>query len=253
MTEQTIDPAKYASVPVDEAEVPTEVPAQGSGYVPMLPFGIYTGVLPTEIPMAVREDVVDQGDGTQKMVPRWVVHFDRDHPITIEGGPADGHPLTEYVTNVPRQRRDGSLRPSALYFMVREGLNDATPIKAFGDWATILKRHGGKRIRIEVGGSVTCNEEKVRFLTFEQDGAQVTAEDPEGTLGCGARYYTPDIPKGPDGKAVERFSCACGASLRVFNRIERWMKPVGPATGATSGAATVAAGQAVGQPAVNRK
>lgn len=242
-----LDPRQYANVAVDTTEVPTEVPAQGGGFIPNLPFGKYVLRLPTNL-AELSEVFMHQPEGAPSPTPRVKYRFDRDNPLTVVSANQEFHdqPFTETMTNIPRVLRSGDMRPGALYFLLQVGLGDRRQVTKLSDWWEYVNSHAGNVFGAEIGGRASCDEERVRYITVGIAGSDQTEtkEDPMGTPGCGARYYTREIPRDPKtGQAVERFQCACGASLRVFNQIERFVErekmSLGPAG---SGGAGVAAG-----------
>lgn len=61
-----------------------------------------------------------------------------------------------------------------------------------------------------------CNPKNTRYIS---DGAGGSAEDPDGTKGCGTNVYSRDIPR-VNGEAQQKFPCPkCGAVLLAYQNL----------------------------------
>jgi len=77
-----------------------------------------------------------------------------------------------------------------------------------------------------VGWQGQCRDDKVRYIESETGDP---IEDPEGNMGCGKRYYTKAFKQSDEQNQTywaERILCeSCGASIRGFAQIDRFLKP----------------------------
>lgn len=87
-----------------------------------------------------------------------------------------------------------------------------------------------KEIKVDWEYSWYCNPNKPARINDGQNGV-VVCDGQEGRpdqKGCGTRYYQKDIDKQPDEKTGEMvypvtIQCQCGASVRAFGQISRFM------------------------------
>jgi hypothetical protein len=164
-------------------------------------------------------------------VSRLSLRFDRDNPLGVEGGPRDGQTLTTSFSGNPRPRgkKDdpNTVWISDLAYLLAIGLGSkarpATPelLKA------AINTYAGKVIRLEHGLSAHCREDKPRYI-LSADGA-TGIPDPDKITGCGERFYTKDF-KAKDEKGgdiyLDTIQCDCGAVLRGFPNVERFLAPL---------------------------
>jgi hypothetical protein len=226
-----------------------QVPADGklpeiSTYVPNLKPGKYMAKIPDNVAqLIVLKDHQDTEGAPIKQ--RVAVKFDKANPVLIMGGESDGHPLTAYVSNVPRPRGKEKIPVSDLaYYLVHAcGLqvNPRTP----KEWADAIARTGGLIVPIEVGIQANCDKERDVYVDevtadpLDPTKTSVTSKQVAGLKGCGKRYYTRDFHKGgayqdrilcagqvemPDPVTGTTIKIACGASIRGFNQIDRWLQ-----------------------------
>lgn len=209
-------------------------------------------------------------DGQQRTVPRIKWTFDSNAPLVILApGKPDLHeqPCPNVtVTNIPRRRSKKPDVPKVAEstFLLREALQDASPIGSPNDWIQVMARHAGKVVMIQTGLSAFCNDKKKRYVGIpvwpdtvpveQRTQANIglvkeyqSIEDPAGNMGCGLRWYTNDFKvartqDNPLGYVDRRFcwgkkptpehpKTGCGAYLRGFFTVEKWM-PVPAGTGA---------------------
>jgi hypothetical protein len=230
-------------------DVPSSLPEQmgGGGTPPLLP-GTSIFRLPTDIIQCVKtrdevqrdeqgNPIADPRDPTKaQVVQRLSVHFDRDHPLLVVGGEHDGTPQTCLISNSPRNRaRKGEPRilVSDLAYLLRESLNYKGPLTRNSEWVAALQAVQGKIFRAEHGLSAYCNPERVRYINDPADPTFVNAiQDPTGQKGCGGgpekkRLYTSNfkLPAAQGGGWSDIAYCQfCGAKLRGFFQIERYLK-----------------------------
>jgi hypothetical protein len=170
----------------------------------------------------------------QKVIKRLRLKFTRDFPLIVVGGPRDGMPLVcQFTTQpVPRGRKDDPKTAwvSWLAYVLEIGLSDRSRPKTPEALKAAISQYAGKTIRLEHGLSAHCREDKVRWIEVEVPGTTTTQTllDPQGTKGCGKRFYTRDF-KGEDGNFGDSIQCDCGAILRGFEQVERVLPPVGQA------------------------
>jgi hypothetical protein len=230
-----------------------QVPSDGklpeiSSYVPNLPPAKYVVKIPENIAQLITlKDHQEEEGGPVKQ--RVILKFDKNNPVVIMGGEHNEHPLTGYVSNIPRPRGKEKIPVSdmAYYLVDACGLqvNPRTP----KEWVDAVARTGGLLVPIEVGLQARCDVERDVYVDeivsdpLDPSKSSVTSKEVPGLKGCGKRYYTRDFYKG--GAYQDRIPCTgqrkmtdpatgqeitvgCGASIRGFNQIERWLKRDGP-------------------------
>lgn len=193
--------------------------------------------------------IIDAVDVSGKAVleQHLMLKFDRENPLIVVGGPFDGLPAMCTISTLNRKRgkKDDlhAKKVSDMTYFVRKALRDNTLVTFKKDWMPIVNKYVGHQIRLEHGLSAFCDPERTRYV---EDGAGGTVEDPNGNKGCGkgpagkdnARYYSMNfrIPEvnAETGEATgrqvftDRIICVnCGASLRGFFRIEKFLEPLG--------------------------
>lgn len=212
--------------PVVADEVPAEAPEQGRGSIPLLRFGEYQVRLPDDLSKAWQAPKKDKNG-----VTRITLKLDASNPLVVVGGPHDGDILTATVSTIPRPRGQQKQQISDMFYLLRTSFADQTLVSTLRDWKNAIDAHAGQVFRVDVGGTANCREDKVRYIETQnpETGGNATIEDPSGTKGCGKRMYTRDINKLRDeaGNPPEHVYCPqCGAVLRVFNQIERYLPPL---------------------------
>lgn len=223
-----------------------ELPEQGfANTEPVMP-GIYLMTLPQDLAACwvdgnPVENKVPGSPTFGQMVIRPYLKFDKAHPLVIFGGKHDGEPFTATISSNPRARgkKDDPATPyvSDVTYLLVTSLGDKTKYPSLTAQQAAINRHGGKQIRLETGLSAFCSPEKVIYELVEipgepgQDSTFKSVENPDGTRGCGKRWYTRSF-KLDDAQAKEtgeaysdRRYCDCGAYLRGFPQIERFLPP----------------------------
>lgn len=242
-----------------------DLPSQGFGeYLTLLP-GADEFTLPANLAQLWDEfDVKDSWPKSKtfgQTVKRHRIKFTKEAPLVIASGPKKGDTLTATVSGVqrPRGKKDDEATPwvSDLAYLLEIGLNDKSrPTTAQGLKAAINK-YAGKTVRIEHGLSAHCRADKVRYIITgtanpnfnpavpESDANprminEKNTLDPSGKKGCGddskqradgkgkqGRYYTKDFKDPETGEYMDTIECDCGAVLRGFPSIERFLPPIG--------------------------
>lgn len=199
-------------------------------------------------------------------VARKMLKMTKNAPLVVVGGPDDGQPLTWNPSSAPRNRgkADDPKTPwiSELAYLLDVGLQGHLPVaqrvRPTGIDALVaeINKYAGKTVRLETGLSAQCRADKIRYIvveTADADGRPTihVQQDPSGTKGCGARYYTKDF-KNPAGGQVDpatgqpqpmydlEIPCTnqvvdqatgqprvCDSALRGFESVDRILPPVG--------------------------
>lgn len=259
---QTFHPADMSGF-VDEAETSftggaEELPSQGGAATPTVLPGTSLFRLPPNLdqcwqPFDVEKKVggviqtypVGHADAGKPVIEHHLMlKFDSENPVLVEGGPFDGLPLSYLsISTLPRRRGKGDDAPQVadMTYFVRKSLKDASPVVNRKDWIAIVNKHAGAVIRLEHGLSAFCDPARTRYV---EDGAGGTIEDPTGVKGCGKgpggadnkRFYSnsfrvPEVDATgvATGRTVytDRIVCPnCGASLRGFFRVEKFLEPL---------------------------
>lgn len=224
---------------VYQDEIPDELPEQGGSYVPQLPPGSYWFQLPANLAQLwesfdqVNDPVTKQP--LAKPIQRLRLRFSKEAPLVVTAA-ADtalvGSVLVQSVSNAPRVRSKKADQPpvSDMTYLVRESLRDNSPLKSPQDWINVMNQHAGHHFPAEVGRTANCRNDKVRYITDPADPSKAI-EDPTGQKGCGTRVYTQAF-KAKDQQGhdiwIERVTCPkCGAALRGFAQIDRFLKNQG--------------------------
>lgn len=235
-------------------EVPSELPEQmGGSSLPVLMPGISLFRIPSNVAQCVEAfDEEDKAaDGSTIMVPdkanpsvmvpkvtqRLRVKFDKDNPLIVVGNSADdpnaGHPVATQISNQPRNRAKKTEPPNKvadMTYLIRISLADVqSPLSRPKEWLAAILKMAGRVFRAEHGLSAYCNDKKVRYVNDPADASgRGSIEDPDKQLGCGTRAYTKDfrLPKEQGGGFSDLVYCKkCGAKLRGFFQIERFLPP----------------------------
>lgn len=225
-----LDELTLGADPIATDEVPTEnIPEQGGSYIPLLPFTTFQFRLPDDL--AECWEAFEHTDATTGAKTQRVrLRLDASHPLVVVGGPRDGAVMTATISSVPRPRGREKQPIADLFYLLRTSLADKTPIRTQSDWIRAINAHAGRSIWLDLGGSARCDDTRVRYILTvnpEDPESYLAVEDPDGHHGCGHKYYTRDVKRDPEtGQPLERFQCdKCGASLRVFQQIEKFKAP----------------------------
>lgn len=239
----TINNLAFRQEITDDLPPDVELPSQGGGYQPQLPPGTYLLRLPADI-NAVFDlfDIKNEETGKTDQRCRLVCTNGKGYPLVVVGGPHDGETLSQTISNVPRKRskKPDAVAVSDMTYLLRESLKSQDPIRTPADWYNAILKYAGRVFRAETGLQGQCREDKVRYIEetvpSAEDASQLvytgnTIEDPNGTMGCGKRFYTQAF-KGIDPETrqpvwQERVTCpGCGASIRGFAQIDRFLPPL---------------------------
>jgi hypothetical protein len=178
-------------------------------------------------------------------VPRWQLKFDRNSPLVVASGPNAGEPMTATFSSNPRPRGnpedDKTPWVSDLAYFLDIGLNDKSRPTTAEALKARINQYAGKTVRIEHGLSAHCRPDKVRYVIVPlPNGGEQTVQDPKGIKGCGndqerradgkgkkGRFYTRDFKDPETGEYMDTIECDCGAVLRGFPSVERFVPPLG--------------------------
>ncbi len=220
------------------------VPEQRGEFKALLQPGDFLFRLPKNLDLAWAEPF-EANVGDKGKFERIAVQFDPEHPLTVVGAPPAlraanpgviGETVRVRVANAERNRArkgDPAAYVSDMYYLLFEGLGlDGKKPDENMEWIMALNAFAGKEFVAALTWSSFCSERNTRYI---DDGQGGTTEDPDGTKGCGTRYYQSQLPRGEDGLFAERFTCGgkkqvdggtvdCGASLRCFPNLERFRK-----------------------------
>lgn len=240
----TINNLAFRNEITDDLPADMELPAQGGGYQPQLPPGTYLLRLPADI-NAVFElwDLKNEETGKIEQRCRISCTNAKGSPLVVVGGTHDLETLSQSISNVPRKRskKPDAVAVSDMTYLIRESLKNTDPIRTPADWYNVLLKYQGKVFRAETGLQGQCRDDKPRWINetiLGPDGTNYvytgnTIEDPSGTMGCGKRFYTQAFKsinsETREPEWLERITCPspnCGASVRGFAQIDRFLPPI---------------------------
>lgn len=222
-----------------------DLPEQGGARVTLMP-GIDVFRLPANLAqlwaeIGIKDTRQFLGNGSNnptfnQVVLRKKLSLTKNAPLVVVGGHNDGLPMTAVFTTNPRPRgkKDDLKTPwiHDLAFMLESALADKSRPTTPDALVAAVNKYAGHEIRLEHGLSAQCNPEKVRYITVtmpsEKPGGEPTyqsIQDPSGTKGCGSRYYTKDF-RDPETGYEDTLECQCGALLRGFESVERFLPPL---------------------------
>lgn len=216
-----------------------EMPEQGSGFRETLLPGVNIFRLPANLAnlwdmTAVAEDQRPGSPTKGQKILRPMLKCDKNNPLVIVGGKHDGEPFTATFSTNPRARgkKDAAGTPyvSDAAYLHTVALQEKTRPTTITQLIAEINAHAGGEVRLEHGLSAQCRADRVRYIGVEitEDGVTKTIvqEDPEGTKGCGKRYYTKAF-RLEDGSYTDELNCECGARLRGFPQVEKILPPIG--------------------------
>lgn len=207
--------------------------------------------------------IPDPADPTKPQVEQHLLlRMDQENPMVVVGGDYDGLPATATVTTIARRRGKKTDKDAPmvhdLTYLVRTSLADKTPVSLKKEWPAVVNRHAGAIVFLEHGLSANCDPERTRYI---DDGTGSGIEDPDGIKGCGkangkehGRLYSNDfkVSRFQDDRTgsvyntreealeaevpaanikvvqvfVDTVYCkGCGARLRGFFRVEKFLPP----------------------------
>jgi hypothetical protein len=197
-------------------------------FAPTLPEADYEFELPSNL--ANLWDKIELKTGPRAGQERVTLRFSAEDPlrvVTSKDASLIGAVWIGSISNVERNRaRRGEPERlvSDLGFFVKNALKDTSKIASQKDLMVAVNKHAGKRFVAFNEWSANCDPGRTRYVTTSE-GASV--EDPEGKTGCGARYYSSNIPRNEgDGSKADRFSCQCGAALMARGNLVRFRPAV---------------------------
>lgn len=197
----------------DAVELPEEVPEQFGTFTPPPQPGPYRLRLPSNLGkiwdlVDVRSEVVKKKlGGADKAL---IASFSDDFPLIITQSRGDnvGEAFLTRIQVAPRHRGN-DVYVSDMYYFLDKGLgHDMEGCRKWTqkEWAAALMKHPGQEFAASIEWSAFCNPDRVRYIS-DDEGTSI--EDPSGTSGCGANYYTSknQVPKEEDGSYAFRFEC----------------------------------------------
>lgn len=203
------------------------VPDQRGPVIPALPRGDYEFQLPHNLtPNSWKEDEEKKEGGS---VMHYRLQFDADFPlvVTATNVPVEEHSLYRgSISTRPKRRWVGkkgdppAMVSDALY-LYKDALK-GPKINPADDKAVrdgICKVGAGKRFVARVIWETNCSDKKVRYVTGP-DGNSIL--DPEGKMGCKTFYKDGKTVDPTTGAIADRFTCKCGAALRVFPELSNF-------------------------------
>lgn len=217
-----------------------DLPQIGGGRVTLQP-GEDSFRLPIPLPDLWHEIMITRkmDDGTEVKYRHIQLRLDMDHPLVVVGGANDGQPMLASFSSIPRPRgrKDDptTLWISDLAYLIDISLGDKSRPFARGGEAGILaakaiiNRHPGEVIRLYHGLSAQCRDDKVRYI-FKDAESLDTIPDPRELHGCGLSYYTRSfkakVVQPGEPLYDEVIPCKCGAAVRGFESVERFLPPL---------------------------
>lgn len=187
------------------------------GFAPPPQPGKYRFQLPTD--MGAIYDVFDVPEKTPPQRVR--AHFDKDHPLLITQSPKgalNGEPFETRLTNNER-KRGGKGKPVVAsdfdYLLAALGYK-AKP-KSNREYMQLLSQQGGKQFDADLRYSWRCDPK--RDIRVKDNNGQF--QTVVGQPGCGAAYYSEDVPKNADGTTPYEVKCEqCGGMMRAFANLD---------------------------------
>ncbi len=180
-----------------------------------------------------------------QQVPFHMLKLGKDSPLVVEGGPANGEPMTSVFNTIrmprgPFSKRDDPLTPwiHDLAYILEVCLGDTSRPQSVEDLVAQINQHAGGLIRLTIGRKGECRVDAVRYIpqqrTDKASGALVpmsqgfdTVADPSGQKGCGKKYWTKDYA-GAENVYQASVQCdpakgGCGAMIRGFENVEGFL------------------------------
>lgn len=189
----------------------TDLPQFG-GFTPPPPVGTYRFRLPADCSTLYETIDTDKGQRI-KMV------FDSEHPLVIVSAQDPNlinTPFETRISSVERKRGKEGPTVSNLDYLLAATLGEKSRPKNSRAYIEKLRGAAGKEFQAKLSYSWSCAETRPIYAR-NPDG---TTQKVENQMGCGAKYYEQDAPKGPDGKVPYELTCACGAVIRAFANLE---------------------------------
>ena len=187
-------------------------------FTPNLPEGDYEFQLPQKL--SSLWEISNSAKGQ-----RVRLQFSNDEPLRVSNSKTPelvGSAWTGSISNVERNRaRKGEpdRLVSDLGLFMRNALKDQTKVAGQKDLMAVINKHAGAKFVANNEWSAYCNRNKIRYVT-DESGHSV--EDPSGTMGCGANYYSSGLPRNADGSKADRLTCNCGAALMARGNLVRF-------------------------------
>lgn len=195
--------APQTGTPTDWAALPEQ---RGGGYTPLPQPGTYSFKLPANldssfgvVPEALSKAFRVEGQRVE-------ARFDSEHPLLIVGGEHNGERFDSSVNNVEINRApkgQPEVRvPDMAYLLQALGEPSMPQLGANKAFLGALAKHAGKLFTADIEWRAASKDSKTRYI-YDAEGKVV--EDPSGRVGSGKKWYQSQIPRGDDGKLLERF------------------------------------------------
>lgn len=166
--------------------------------------------------------------------------FDDDNPLTVSSSLSEanagevGKTVRTRINNKPRGRGKEKILVSDMTYLQRVLEPTAKP-RTLAELNAIVSRQGGKVFIAALEWTGSCNPKRPIYVaTQDPETGRVTYEEGKNhdtgvaIMGCDARYYMSDWPKGEDGRYLDAFECqgkdgqGCGAVIRPFAQLNRF-------------------------------
>lgn len=231
----------------DQIPADGQLPELGSYTPPLPPDKEYMVRIPANIEqlISLKDVTQDKGKPTEVTRQRVFVKFDKANPLVILGGDHDGHPIMTTISNIPRPRGKDKIPVSDMAYFLIDGCHLTVAPKTPKDWVDALLRAANLTAKIRSGRTGQCRDDQdiyIESVIVDPESGQqsVSYQEVQGMKGCGKRYYTSAF-RLPSGVYVERLACTgkrkfadpvsqivtevqCGASIRGFDGVDRWLK-----------------------------
>lgn len=189
----------------------TDLPQFG-GFTPPPPVGAYRFRVPTDC-SSLYEPIEHANGQRIKMI------FDSEHPLVIVSAqdPAlINTPFETRLSSVERKRGKEGPTVSDLDYFLAATLGVKSRPKTSKAYVQQLQTTAGKEFNAKISYSWMCSDTRPIYARAAGGGT----EKIENQMGCGAKYYENDAPKGADGKVPYEITCQCGAVLRAFANLD---------------------------------
>ena len=189
----------------------TDLPQFG-GFTPPPPVGAYRFRVPADCSSLY--EPIDHANGQRiKMI------FDAEHQLVIISAQDPGlinTPFETRLSSVERKRGKEGPTVSDLDYFLAATLGVKSRPKTSKAYVQQLQTTAGKEFNAKISYSWQCSETRPIYARQPDN----TTQKVENQMGCGAKYYENDAPKGADGKVPYEITCQCGAVLRAFANLD---------------------------------
>jgi hypothetical protein len=225
LSELALKDEPITSAPTDWESLPEQ---RGGGFQPLPQPGTYSFKQPANIDEAFSEVNVALVAAFRVTGQRVEVRYDSEHPLTIiSEGEHKGERFDTSVNNIEINRApkgQPEVRvPDMAYLLQAHGEPSMPPLGANKQFLAALSKHAGQAFTADIEWRASSKANKVRYI-YNEEGKVV--EDPAGCMGSGKKWYQSQIPRGEDGKYLERFGDPQGdgavEAIRAFASLTRF-------------------------------